>query len=167
VGGTVIAKGEEATVSLASANRDPERFANADVFNIPLADANRHVAFGKVIHVCLGAPLARIEGQVALATLFRRYPELRLAVPAEEVSCGGSFLRGFARLPVLFYEPVAQRRLPVVPCDRRGGRWMLWSTSGGGDPILPLRCYPETYSRKSTRTSDNGAWARVFSALCN
>jgi cytochrome P450 len=102
VGGTAIAKGEEATVSLASANRDPERFTNADVFDISRPDANRHVAFGKGIHVCLGAPLARVEGQVAFATLFRRYPELRLAVPAEEVTWGGSFLRGFARLPVLF-----------------------------------------------------------------
>jgi len=102
VGGTVITKGEEATLSLASANRDPERFANADVFDISRADANRHVAFGKGIHVCLGAPLARVEGQVAFATLFRRYPELRLAVPPEEVRWGGSFLRGFARLPVLF-----------------------------------------------------------------
>ncbi len=100
--GTVIAKGEEATVSLASANRDSERFANPDVFDISRPDANRHVAFGKGIHVCLGAPLARVEGQVAFATLFRRYPELRLAVPAEEVRWGGSFLRGFARLPVLF-----------------------------------------------------------------
>ena len=102
VGGTVIAEGEEATVSLASANRDPERFANPDVFDITRPDANRHVAFGKGIHVCLGAPLARVEGQVAFATLFRRYPELRLAVPAEEVRWGSSFLRGFARLPVLF-----------------------------------------------------------------
>jgi cytochrome P450 len=102
VGGTVIPKGEEATVSLASANRDPERFANPDAFDITRADANRHVAFGKGIHVCLGAPLARVEGQVAFATLFKRYPELRLAVPAEEVSWGRSLLRGFARLPVLF-----------------------------------------------------------------
>src|SRR5215207_560166 len=70
VDGTVIPKGEEATVSLASANRDPERFANPDVFDIGRADANRHVAFGKGIHVCLGAPLARVEGQVAFATLF-------------------------------------------------------------------------------------------------
>jgi cytochrome P450 len=100
--GTVIAKGEEATVSLASANRDSERFANPELFDISRPDANRHVAFGKGIHVCLGAPLARVEGQVAFATLFRRYPELRLAVPAEEVTWGGSFLRGFARLPVLF-----------------------------------------------------------------
>ena len=102
VGGTVIPAGEQATVSLASANRDPERFADPDVFDITRADANRHVAFGKGIHVCLGAPLARVEGQVAFDTLFRRYPDLRLAVPAEEVRWGGSFLRGFARLPVLF-----------------------------------------------------------------
>ena len=102
VGGTVVPTGEQATVSLASANRDPERFADPDVFDITRADANRHVAFGKGIHVCLGAPLARVEGQVAFDTLFRRYPDLRLAVPAEEVRWGGSFLRGFARLPVLF-----------------------------------------------------------------
>src|SRR5918999_1031654 len=73
VGGTVIPKGEQATASLASANRDAARFANPDVFDITRADANRHVAFGKGIHVCLGAPLARVEGQVAFATLFRRY----------------------------------------------------------------------------------------------
>jgi cytochrome P450 len=73
-----------------------------DVFDITRPDANRHVAFGKGIHVCLGAPLARVEGQVAFATLFRRFPELRLAIPAEEVRWSGSFLRGFARLPVLF-----------------------------------------------------------------
>jgi cytochrome P450 len=102
VGGTVIPSGEQATVSLAAANRDPGRFVNPDVFDITRADANRHVAFGKGIHVCLGAPLARVEGQVAFETLFRRFPELRLAVPAEEVRWGSSFLRGFARLPVLF-----------------------------------------------------------------
>lgn len=102
VGGVMIPAGEQATVSLASANRDPERFADPDVFDITRADANRHVAFGKGIHACLGAPLARVEGQVAFDTLFRRYPDLRLAVPAEEVRWAGSFLRGFARLPVLF-----------------------------------------------------------------
>jgi cytochrome P450 len=100
--GTVIPTGEQATVSLASANRDPERFVNPDAFDITRADANRHVAFGKGIHVCLGAPLARVEGQVAFSTLFRRFPQLRLAVPAEELRWGSSFLRGFARLPVLF-----------------------------------------------------------------
>ena len=102
VGGTVIPSGERATVGLAAANRDPARFANPDIFDITRADANRHVAFGKGIHVCLGAPLARVEGQVAFGTLFRRFPELRLAVPAEELRWRASFLRGFARLPVLF-----------------------------------------------------------------
>ena len=100
--GTVIPSGEQATVSLAAANRDPERFANPDVFDITRPDANRHVAFGKGIHVCLGAPLARVEGQVAFDTLFRRYPDLRLAVPADEISWSGNFLRGFAKLPILF-----------------------------------------------------------------
>jgi cytochrome P450 len=101
--GTVIPTGEQATVSLAAANRDPGRFANRDVFDISRPQANRHLAFGKGIHVCLGAPLARIEGQVAFATLFGRYPELRLGVPHKEVRWGGgSFLRRFRRLPVLF-----------------------------------------------------------------
>jgi cytochrome P450 len=99
---TAIPRGEQVTVSLASANRDPERFADPDVFDITREDANRHVAFGKGIHVCLGAPLARVEGQVAFETLFRRYPDLRLAVPAEEIEWSGQFLRGFRQIPLLF-----------------------------------------------------------------
>ena len=72
------------------------------MFDIAREDANRHVAFGKGIHVCLGAPLARVEGEIAFATLARRYPDLRLAVPAEEIAWGGSFLRGFRQVPLLF-----------------------------------------------------------------
>jgi cytochrome P450 len=100
--GTTIPAGERITVSLAAANRDPAQFANPDTFDITRADANRHVAFGKGIHVCLGAPLARMEGQIAFTMLLQRFPELRLAVPIEEVQWGGTLLRGFARLPVLF-----------------------------------------------------------------
>jgi cytochrome P450 len=102
VAGTPVQRGEEVTVSLAAANRDPERFANPAAFDVSRDNANRHVAFGKGIHVCLGAPLARIEGQIAFETLIRRYPELRLAVPAEEIQWGGSFLRGFRQVPLLF-----------------------------------------------------------------
>ena len=102
IAGTEIPQGEQVTVSLLSANRDPERFANPDVFDISRPDANRHVAFGKGIHVCLGAPLARIEGQIAFETLIRRYPELRLAVPEDEIVWSGSFLRGFRQVPLLF-----------------------------------------------------------------
>lgn len=100
--GTHIPKGEPMMVGLATANRDPERFPNPDVFDITRPDADKHVAFGKGIHICIGAPLARMEGQIAFETLFRRMPELRLAVPAEELRWSNSFLRGFAKLPVLF-----------------------------------------------------------------
>jgi cytochrome P450 len=99
---TPIGKGEQVAVSLAAANRDPDRFAAPDQFDISREDANRHVAFGKGIHVCLGAPLARVEGQAAFETLIRRYPDLRLAVPADEIQWGGSFLRGFRQVPLLF-----------------------------------------------------------------
>jgi cytochrome P450 PksS len=102
IAGTPIARGDHVTVGLASANRDPERFAHPDAYDITREEANRHVAFGKGIHVCLGAPLARVEGQVAFETLMRRYPALRLAVPAEEIAWGGSFLRGFRQVPLLF-----------------------------------------------------------------
>jgi cytochrome P450 len=102
IANTPIAKGEQVAVSLASANRDPERFADPNSFDISRPDANRHVAFGKGIHVCLGAPLARVEGQVAFETLIRRYPDLRLAVPADEIQWSGSFLRGFRQVPLLF-----------------------------------------------------------------
>ncbi len=99
---TAISRGDHVTVGLASANRDPERFVDPDTFDVSREDANRHVAFGKGIHVCLGAPLARVEGQVAFETLIRRYPELRLAVPADEMAWGGSFLRGYRQVPLLF-----------------------------------------------------------------
>ncbi|WP_437672093.1 cytochrome P450 family protein [Sorangium sp. So ce131] len=102
IGGTAIPKGEPIMVGLASANRDPERFTDPEVFDISRPDADRHIAFGKGIHLCVGAPLARMEGQIAFETLFRRFPDLRLAVPADEVRWGDSFLRGIGRLPVLF-----------------------------------------------------------------
>lgn len=102
LGGTHIAKGEPVMVGLASANRDRLRFAEPDVFDITRGDANRHVAFGKGIHLCVGAPLARLEGQIAFETLFRRLPELRLAVRPDEVHWSKSILRGIAQLPVQF-----------------------------------------------------------------
>jgi cytochrome P450 len=102
IGETVIAQGNQVMVSLASLDRDPERFANPDVYDIMRDDANRHVAFGKGIHVCLGAPLARVEGQIAFDVLFGRYPDLRLAVPEDEIRWNAGFLRGFGSVPLLF-----------------------------------------------------------------
>ncbi|MCC6315739.1 MAG: cytochrome P450 [Thermomicrobiales bacterium] len=102
IAGTDIPRGDQVSVGLAAANRDPGKFANPDAFDISRPDATRHIAFGKGIHVCLGAPLARVEGQIALETLVRRYPDLRLAAPIAELTWGRSFLRGFGRLPLLF-----------------------------------------------------------------
>jgi cytochrome P450 len=102
LGGQEIARGESLLVVLAAADRDPARFADPQAFDITREDANRHIAFGKGVHACLGAPLARVEGQVALETLFRRYPDLRLAVPADEITWAPSFLRSLTRLPLLF-----------------------------------------------------------------
>ena len=102
IGETVIPQGAQVMVSLASLDRDPQRFAHPDDYDIRRNDANRHVAFGKGIHACLGAPLARVEGQIAFETLIRRYPQLRLAVPESEIVWSGNFLRGFRQVPLLF-----------------------------------------------------------------
>jgi cytochrome P450 len=102
LGGQVIARGDPLLVVLAAADRDPARFADPQAFDITREDVNRHIAFGKGIHACLGAPLARLEGDVALATLFRRYPDLRLAVPESEITWAPSFLRSLTGLPLVF-----------------------------------------------------------------
>jgi cytochrome P450 len=102
INGTRIPKGETLMVSLASADRDPARFPDPDDFELGRAEANRHIAFGKGVHMCLGAPLARLEGQIALNVLFARMPDLRLAVEPEEIAWRAGFLRGIDRLPVLF-----------------------------------------------------------------
>lgn len=101
IAGTVIPKGSEVMVLLASADRDPSQFPDPDRFDITRPEANRHLAFGKGIHACLGAPLARIEGQVAFATLLARFPHIRLAAPREDLRWRpGTLLRGLDRLPV-------------------------------------------------------------------
>jgi cytochrome P450 PksS len=80
LGGEPISRGEAVIAVLAAANRDPARFADPGTLDLGRPD-NRHLAFGKGIHMCLGRPLARLEGAVAFAALLRRFPELRLAVP--------------------------------------------------------------------------------------
>ncbi len=67
-----------------SANRDEARFEQPDRLNLQ-RQSNTHMAFGKGVHYCLGAPLARLEGEIALSSLFQRFPDLQLAVPVEEL----------------------------------------------------------------------------------
>jgi unspecific monooxygenase len=78
--GMSFRKGEVIGLMLGAANRDPTRFADADRFD-PFRTDGANVSFGAGIHFCIGAPLARIELQVALGTLFARLPGLRLATP--------------------------------------------------------------------------------------
>ncbi|GIK57727.1 MAG: cytochrome P450 [Chloroflexi bacterium] len=98
--GHPMRRGDVVRVSLASANRDPAQFTDPDELDLARAD-NKHLAFGHGIHYCLGAPLARLEGQIGLQTLFTRFPNLQLAVPPDElVWRPGVLFRGLERLPV-------------------------------------------------------------------
>ncbi|HFE45306.1 MAG TPA: cytochrome P450 [Nannocystis exedens] len=97
----VIRRGEIVVLVLASANRDPEVFNRADELDITRTP-NRHLAFGHGVHYCLGAPLARMEGRIAVNALLARFPGVRLAVPRDRIEWRRStLLRGTKRLPVL------------------------------------------------------------------
>ena len=98
-----IPAGAQVIICLAAANRDGDRYESSEVLDIDRAES-RHLAFGHGIHHCLGAPLARMEGQLALGSLLHRFPELRLAVPVDELHWGhgdGLVLRGLSELPVV------------------------------------------------------------------
>ncbi|HRQ36326.1 MAG TPA: cytochrome P450 [Chloroflexota bacterium] len=100
--GHSMRRGDVVRVSLASANRDATQFTDPDVLDVARAD-NKHLAFGHGIHYCLGAPLARLEGQIGLQTLFGRFPHLRLAVPPEELAWRpGVLFRGLDQLPLIW-----------------------------------------------------------------
>ncbi|MGE7828758.1 cytochrome P450 family protein [Paenibacillus sp. NPDC093718] len=99
--GTQIRKGEMVVVSLAGANMDASRFDGPEWLNITRQEID-HLAFGRGIHFCLGAPLARMEGQIAFSSLLRRFPNLRLDVKPEDLTYHPSTLRSLVSLPVRF-----------------------------------------------------------------
>jgi cytochrome P450 RapN len=100
VDGQVVRAGEAVLVQLGSANRDESVFPHPDKIDFGRAE-NPHIAFGHGVHHCLGAPLARLELRMAVGTLVRRLPGLRLAVPSEDVRWRSDRLvRGVQALPV-------------------------------------------------------------------
>lgn len=99
VHGVPVAEGEWLILLLAAANRDPRVFARPHVFDVTRPDARDHVAFASGIHFCLGAALARMEGEVALRALFERFP--RLGPAGSGRRRGTVILRGFESLPAV------------------------------------------------------------------
>jgi cytochrome P450 len=97
VAGTPVPKGRLVTTLLAAANRDPSVFADPSRFDVTRANAKDHVSFSAGRHYCLGAALARMEGEVGLRLLFDRYPDLRLLPGARRRET--RILRGFETLP--------------------------------------------------------------------
>ena len=98
--GVTIPRGDLVIPVLAAANRDPAAFDDPDAFRITRED-NKHVGFGLGIHYCLGAPLARLEGRIAIATLLERFASIELAVDEADLRWNpGFFLRGLRALPV-------------------------------------------------------------------
>jgi len=98
LGGQTIRRGELVIAILGAADRDPDRFEEPDRLDIR-RDDTRHLAFGRGSHYCLGAPLARLEAEIALETLVRRLPRLRLGVAPDELAWRPT--PGFRRLTAL------------------------------------------------------------------
>lgn len=97
---------------LGSANRDERQFESPDALDLA-RDPNRHLAFGRGgVHHCLGAPLARMEGQIAINALLRRFPSMRLAVESGSLRWRpGLFLRGLERLPLVLRDTSSRTQL--------------------------------------------------------
>lgn len=100
IGGRAVAKGTAFLLGLSMANHDPARFHDPDRLDITRRD-NRHLSFGYSAHFCVGAPLARLEGQIAINTVLRRMPDLALATDSVHHHPNMSF-RGLRALPVRF-----------------------------------------------------------------
>jgi cytochrome P450 len=99
VGGVLVPRGETVLLVVGAANRDPEAFPAPG--EVTPGRAANHLTFGHGIHYCVAAPLARVELEVAIGTVLRRFPRLRLAVPEGELSWRPSFrTRGLIALPV-------------------------------------------------------------------
>jgi cytochrome P450 len=103
IGGVRISRGDPVLVALSAANRDPARFGDPDRLDLG-RDSSGHLAFGHGIHHCLGAPLARLEAEIAFGCLLARFGSMRLAVPANSLRWRPSTLiHGLESLPVRLF----------------------------------------------------------------
>ncbi len=110
IGGVKVAKGDRVILMLAAANRDEAVFPNSETLDIA-RDPNRHLGFGLGIHFCLGAPLARMEGTIALNALVQKFPDIALAIPRDKVRWRpNSLLRGLKDLPVRLGKGAEERK---------------------------------------------------------
>ena len=100
--GMTIPRGELVLAVIGSANRDPNHFDQPDILDIT-REKNKHLAFGQGAHYCLGAPLSRMEGQIAINALVQRMPNLRLSTPPQQLRWRGNIImRSLEALPVSF-----------------------------------------------------------------
>ncbi len=100
IDGRTLSPGERVFLINLAANRDPEVYDSPDVLDVGRRPTN-HLGFGVGIHYCLGAPLARLEGQLAIASLVERFPDMQLAVGRDELDWHATMLsRGLVGLPV-------------------------------------------------------------------
>jgi cytochrome P450 PksS len=100
ISGVTVTAGDLVMPALLAANRDPAVFENPDTFDIT-RDPNRHIAFGVGIHYCVGAPLARLEGAVAINALLRRVSQIDLAVDFDQLTWNENLLlHGMKAMPV-------------------------------------------------------------------
>jgi amino acid adenylation domain-containing protein len=156
LGGEAIRKRQAVIAVMAAANRDPERFPEPDRFDISRQD-NRHLAFGYAAHFCFGAPLARMEGQIAFEALLRAFDELRME-PQELVWRTNLGLRGLRSLRVRFDRP--GRMVTSDPIKEPGEK--ILATSSADD-----RTVPDTETKRHIRTAESaGTRAEYPSHKC-
>jgi cytochrome P450 len=127
IGGVRIGRGDAVFVSLSGANRDPARFGAPDQLDLG-RDTAGHLAFGHGIHYCVGAPLARLEAEIAFTGLLARFPRLELAVPPESLRWRPSTLiHGLESLPVRLNPPERLDLAGAAPAAGEAGgipvRW--------------------------------------------
>lgn len=99
--GAELEPGQTVFLGIASANRDPRMWSDPDELHLDRPDAQKHLGFGYGLHFCLGAPLARLETQIAIGRLVERFGDLELAVDPDELRYGATILgRGLDALPI-------------------------------------------------------------------